>query len=205
MEDKKNNFQDKSAENSDIDETMSDDPEVNESSHDIDEINKPNIDETNLTEKIDVSEFLELQKNNAKLNDLLLRARAELDNFQKRTEKQLIQAQLYSTEKLSSELLIIMDSLEAAEKIAKSPNLKIEDLIEGNTLLLKTAKEVFGKLNIEEINPLNDKFDPDFHQAMATKDADLEENTVLEVMQKGYKLNSKLLRPALVIVSKKIN
>tara|TARA_B100000900_G_scaffold57902_1_gene43443 strand:+ start:2779 stop:3372 length:594 start_codon:yes stop_codon:yes gene_type:complete len=197
MEDKKNNFQDKSAENSDIDETMSDDPEVNESSHD--------IDETNLTEKIDVSEFLELQKNNAKLNDLLLRARAELDNFQKRTEKQLIQAQLYSTEKLSSELLIIMDSLEAAEKIAKSPNLKIEDLIEGNTLLLKTAKEVFGKLNIEEINPLNDKFDPDFHQAMATKDADLEENTVLEVMQKGYKLNSKLLRPALVIVSKKIN
>ena len=197
MEDKKNNFQDKSAENSDIDETMSDDPEVNESSHD--------IDKTNLTEKIDVSEFLELQKNNAKLNDLLLRARAELDNFQKRTEKQLIQAQLYSTEKLSSELLIIMDSLEAAEKIATSPNLKIDDLIEGNTLLLKTAKEVFGKLNIEEINPLNDKFDPDFHQAMATKDADLEENTVLEVMQKGYKLNSKLLRPALVIVSKKIN
>ncbi len=197
MEDKKNNFQDKSAENSDIDKTMSDDSEANESSHD--------IDETNLTEKIDVSEFLELQKNNAKLNDLLLRARAELDNFQKRTEKQLVQAQLYSTEKLSSELLIIMDSLEAAEKIAKSPNLKIEDLIEGNTLLLKTAKEVFGKLNIEEINPLNDKFDPDFHQAMATKDADLEENTVLEVMQKGYKLNSKLLRPALVIVSKKIN
>ena len=205
MEDKKNNFQDKPAENSDIDKTMSDDSEVNESSHDIDEINKPNIDETNLTEKIDVSEFLELQKNNAKLNDLLLRARAELDNFQKRTEKQLIQAQLYSTEKLSSELLIIMDSLEAAEKIATSPNLKIEDLIEGNTLLLKTAKEVFGKLNIEEINPLNDKFDPDFHQAMATRDADLEENTVLEVMQKGYKLNSKLLRPALVIVSKKIN
>ena len=205
MEDKKNNFQDKSAENSDIDETMSDVPDVNESSHDIDEINKPDIDETNLTEKLDVSEFLELKKNNDKLNDLLLRARAELDNFQKRTEKQLIQAQLYSTEKLSSELLIIMDSLEAAEKIAKSPNLKIEDLIEGNTLLLKTAKEVFGKLNIEEINPLNDKFDPDFHQAMATKDADLEENTVLEVMQKGYKLNSKLLRPALVIVSKKIN
>ena len=205
MEDKKNNFQDKSAENSDIDETMLDVPEVNESSHDIDEIDKPDIDETNLTEKLDVSEFLELKKNNDKLNDLLLRARAELDNFQKRTEKQLIQAQLYSTEKLSSELLIIMDSLEAAEKIATSPNLKIDDLIEGNTLLLKTAKEVFGKLNIEEINPLNDKFDPDFHQAMATKDADLEENTVLEVMQKGYKLNSKLLRPALVIVSKKIN
>ena len=193
MEDKKNNFQDKSAENSDIDETMSDDPEVNESSHD--------IDKTNLTEKIDVSEFLELQKNNEKLNDLLLRARAELDNFQKRTEKQLIQAQLYSTEKLSSELLIIMDSLEAAEKIAKSPNLKIEDLIEGNTLLLKTAKEVFGKLNIEEINPLNDKFDPDFHQAMATRDADLEENTVLEVFEKGYRYKDRVIRHAKVVVN----
>ena len=191
MEDKKNDSQSKSAETSDIDETMSDDLEVKESNHHTDEVNEPNTDEANLTEE------------NEKLNDLLLRSRAELDNFQKRTEKQLVQAQLYSTEKLSSELLIIMDSLEAAEKLATSPNLKIDDLIKGNTLLLKTAREVFGKLNIEEINPLNDKFDPDFHQAMATKDADLEENTVLEVMQKGYKLNSKLLRPALVIVSKK--
>ena len=193
MEDKKNDSQSKSAETSDIDETMSDDLEVKESNHHTDEVNEPNTDEANLTEE------------NEKLNDLLLRSRAELDNFQKRTEKQLVQAQLYSTEKLSSELLIIMDSLEAAEKLATSPNLKIDDLIKGNTLLLKTAREVFGKLNIEEINPLNDKFDPDFHQAMATKDADSEENTVLEVMQKGYKLNSKLLRPALVIVSKKIN
>jgi len=191
MEDKKNDSQSKSAETSDIDETMSDDLEVKESNHHTDEVNEPNTDEANLTEE------------NEKLNDLLLRSRAELDNFQKRTEKQLVQAQLYSTEKLSSELLIIMDSLEAAEKLATSPNLKIDDLIKGNTLLLKTAREVFGKLNIEEINPLNDKFDPDFHQAMATKDADSEENTVLEVMQKGYKLNSKLLRPALVIVSKK--
>ena len=96
-----------------------------------------------------------------------------------------------------------MDSLEAAEKAATSQSLKIDDLIKGNTLLLKTAKEVFEKLNLEEINPLNEKFDPDFHQAMATKEDDLAENTVLEVMQKGYKLNSKLLRPALVIVSKK--
>ena len=191
MEDKKNDSQSKSAETSDIDETMSDDLEVKESNHHTDEVNEQNTDEANLTEE------------NEKLNDLLLRSRAELDNFQKRTEKQLVQAQLYSTEKLSSELLVIMDSLEAAEKLATSPNLKIDDLIKGNTLLLKTAREVFGKLNIEEINPLNDKFDPDFHQAMATKDADSEENTVLEVMQKGYKLNSKLLRPALVIVSKK--
>ena len=81
---------------------------------------------------------------------------------------------------------------------------KIDNLIEGNSLLLKTTTEVFEKLGIEEINPLNEDFDPELHQAMSTKeDEKSSENKVLEVMQKGYKLKSKLLRPALVIVSKK--
>ena len=96
-----------------------------------------------------------------------------------------------------------MDSLEAANKLSEEPNLKLETLIEGNSLLLKTTKEIFDKLEVEEINPLNEDFDPEYHQAMATKESEIEENMVLEVMQKGYKLKSKLLRPALVIVSKK--
>ena len=191
MEDKNKDAKDNISEITDAEEITSDDSEAKDLGHQTDGVNLPN------TEEVD------LLAENEKLNDLLLRSRAELDNFQKRTEKQLVQAQLYSTEKLSSELLIIMDSLEAAEKAATSQSLKIDDLIKGNTLLLKTAKEVFEKLNLEEINPLNEKFDPDFHQAMATKEDDLAENTVLEVMQKGYKLNSKLIRPALVIVSKK--
>ena len=137
------------------------------------------------------------------MNDLLLRSKAENDNLQKRTLKQIQQAQLYSTEKLSSELLIIMDSLEAANNLSEGPNLKLESLIEGNSLLLKTTKEMFDKLDIEEIYPLNDEFDPEFHQAMATKESEADENKVLEVLQKGYRLKSKLLRPALVIVSKK--
>ena len=191
MEDKNKDAKDNISEIIDTEEIASDDIEAKDLEYQTDGDNPPNTEE------------LDLLAENEKLNDLLLRSRAELDNFQKRTEKQLVQAQLYSTEKLSSELLIIMDSLEAAEKAATSQSLKIDDLIKGNTLLLKTAKEVFEKLNLEEINPLNEKFDPDFHQAMATKEDDLAENTVLEVMQKGYKLNSKLLRPALVIVSKK--
>ena len=142
-------------------------------------------------------------KENVRLNDLLLRGKAELDNFQKRTIKQMQQAQLYSTEKLASELMVIIDSLEAAEKLSVDPNLKIESLVEGNTLLLKTTQEVFSKLQIEEINPIEETFDPDFHQAMATQESDSPDNSVLEVMQKGYKLKSKLLRPALVIVAKK--
>ena len=146
----------------------------------------------------------ELTEENARLNDLLLRSKADFENLQKRTLKQIQQAQLFSTEKLSSELLIIMDSLEAVNNLSKDSNLKIDNLIEGNSLLLKTTTEVFEKLGIEEINPLNKDFDPELHQAMATKeDEKSSENTVLEVMQKGYKLKSKLLRPALVIVSKK--
>jgi len=151
----------------------------------------------------DSNDQILLQAEVDKLNDALLRSRAELDNFQKRTLKQIQQAQLYSIEKLSSELLVIMDSLEAAEKLSNDPNLKIENLVEGNNLLLKTTKEVFDKLSIEEIDPLGNIFDPELHQAMATKDSKDDENTVVEVMQKGYKLQSKLLRPALVIVSKK--
>ena len=164
-----------------------------------------NIEDNEKSESVSEAEdaLESLTRENVKLNDLLLRSKAENDNLQKRTLKQIQQAQLYSTEKLSSELLIIMDSLEAANNLSEDPNLKLESLIEGNSLLLKTTKEVFEKLGIEEIYPLNDDFDPESHQAMATKESEADENKVLEVMQKGYKLKSKLLRPALVIVSKK--
>ena len=164
-----------------------------------------NIEDNEKSESVSEAEdaLESLTRENVKLNDLLLRSKAENDNLQKRTLKQIQQAQLYSTEKLSSELLMIMDSLEAANNLSEDPNLKLESLIEGNSLLLKTTKEVFEKLGIEEIYPLNDDFDPESHQAMATKESEADENKVLEVMQKGYKLKSKLLRPALVIVSKK--
>jgi|TARA_B100001063_G_scaffold246313_1_gene284961 molecular chaperone GrpE len=170
--------------------------EVNSSEEDL-EIKENNNEDSTKNEKISPEEEI------TKLNDMLLRSVAELDNYKKRTAKEIQQAQLYSTEKLSSELLVIMDSLEAAEKISGEPNLKVESLVEGNNLLLKTTQEIFDKLNIEEINPINESFNPDFHQALATKESESLENTVIEVMQKGYKLKSKLLRPALVIVSKK--
>tara|TARA_B100001248_G_scaffold144720_1_gene108642 strand:+ start:1297 stop:1884 length:588 start_codon:yes stop_codon:yes gene_type:complete len=178
---------------------------IENSKDNAEEHNESNIEDNEKSESVSEAEdALELlTRENVKLNDLLLRSKAENDNLQKRTLKQIQQAQLYSTEKLSSELLMIMDSLEAANNLSEDPNLKLESLIEGNSLLLKTTKEVFEKLGIEEIYPLNDDFDPESHQAMATKESEADENKVLEVMQKGYKLKSKLLRPALVIVSKK--
>ena len=178
---------------------------IENSKDNAEEHHERNIEDNEKSESVsEVEDALEsLTRENVKLNDLLLRSKAENDNLQKRTLKQIQQAQLYSTEKLSSELLMIMDSLEAANNLSEDPNLKLESLIEGNSLLLKTTKEVFEKLGIEEIYPLNDDFDPESHQAMATKESEADENKVLEVMQKGYKLKSKLLRPALVIVSKK--
>ena len=178
---------------------------IEHSKDNAEEHNESNIEDNEKLESVSEAEdALELlTRENVKLNDLLLRSKAENDNLQKRTLKQIQQAQLYSTEKLSSELLMIMDSLEAANNLSEDPNLKLESLIEGNSLLLKTTKEVFEKLGIEEIYPLNDDFDPESHQAMSTKESEADENKVLEVMQKGYKLKSKLLRPALVIVSKK--
>ena len=178
---------------------------IENSKNNAEEHHESNIEDNEKSESVSEAEdaLESLTRENVKLNDLLLRSKAENDNLQKRTLKQIQQAQLYSTEKLSSELLIIMDSLEAANNLSEDPNLKLESLIEGNSLLLKTTKEVFEKLGIEEIYPLNDDFDPESHQAMATKESEADENKVLEVMQKGYKLKSKLLRPALVIVSKK--
>ncbi len=178
---------------------------IENSKDNAEEHHESNIKDNEKSESVSEAEdaLESLTRENVKLNDLLLRSKAENDNLQKRTLKQIHQAQLYSTEKLSSELLIIMDSLEAANNLSEDPNLKLESLIEGNSLLLKTTKEVFEKLGIEEIYPLNDDFDPESHQAMATKESEADENKVLEVMQKGYKLKSKLLRPALVIVSKK--
>ena len=178
---------------------------IENSKNNAEEHHESNIEDNEKSESVSEAEdaLESLTKENVKLNDLLLRSKAENDNLQKRTLKQIQQAQLYSTEKLSSELLIIMDSLEAANNLSEDPNLKLESLIEGNSLLLKTTKEVFEKLGIEEIYPLNDDFDPESHQAMATKESEADENKVLEVLQKGYRLKSKLLRPALVIVSKK--
>ena len=186
-------------------ETKENQENIENSKNNAEERHESNIEDNEKSESVpEAEDALEsLTRENVKLNDLLLRSKAENDNLQKRTLKQIQQAQLYSTEKLSSELLMIMDSLEAANNLSEDPNLNLESLIEGNSLLLKTTKEFYEKLGIEEVYPLNDDFDPEFHQALATKESEADMNKVLEVMQKGYKLKSKLLRPALVIVSKK--
>ena len=133
--------------------------------------------------------------------ELLLRTRAEMENLRKRTEKDLENAHKYGMEKFVNEMLPVKDSMEmglAAEDVT------VESLREGMQLTMNMLNTAFEKLDVTEINPINEPFDPELHQAMTMQESDqVEPNTVIAVMQKGYLLNERLVRPAMVMVSKK--
>ncbi len=132
-------------------------------------------------------------------HDAWLRAKADSDNTRKRAQVDIGNAHKYAVENFSSELLTVKDSLEAALNIE---NTTLENLKSGVELTLKQLISVFEKFNIAEVNPMGEKFDPHQHQAMSMVEADVAPNTVIGVMQKGYKLNDRILRPALVMVAK---
>lgn len=135
----------------------------------------------------------------AKLKDSLLRAVADSENMRKRAQADISNAHKFALENFSGELLAVKDSLEAALAI---DNATLESYRNGVELTLKQLANVFGKFNIAEINPAGEKFDPHRHQAIAMVDAPQEPNTVVTIMQKGYALNDRVLRPALVTVAK---
>ena len=134
--------------------------------------------------------------------DKVLRAQAEMDNLKKRHQRELEQAHKFGLEKFVAELLGVWDSLELGYQAAKE-NHDIDKLLEGTELTLKMLADAMGKFGVEQIDPQGEPFDPEKHQAMGTVEReDLPPNTVAEVIQKGYALNGRLVRPALVMVSK---
>ena len=135
----------------------------------------------------------------AKLKDALLRAAADSDNMRKRSQIEVANAHKYALEGFAAELLPIKDSLEAALAVN---NAGTDDYRNGVDLTLKQLAAALSKFKINEINPIGEKFDPHQHQAIAMVDADQEANTVVAVMQKGYTLHERVLRPALVTVAK---
>lgn len=151
----------------------------------------------------------ELQKQLAKAEsksaenwDKVLRIQAEMDNLKRRTQKDLDSAHKYGLEKFAKELLSVIDSLELGIQAATSDAPEVVKLKEGSELTIKQFESVFAKFNIEAIDPMGQPFDPEFHQAMTmvpTEDA--EPNTVINVFQKGYVLNGRLIRPAMVVVA----
>jgi len=135
----------------------------------------------------------------AEHHDAWIRAKAETENIRKRAQSDVTNAHKYAIENFSAELLTVMDSLDAALAIE---NASVESYKNGMELTLKQLTNVFDKFNIKAIDPKGEKFDPHQHQAMCTVDSELTSNTVVQVMQKGYKLHERIIRPALVSVSK---
>ncbi|HET8701263.1 MAG TPA: nucleotide exchange factor GrpE [Nitrococcus sp.] len=132
-----------------------------------------------------------------------LRARAELENQQRRSQRDVEQAHRYALEKFANELLGVRDSLEMGVSAAREAHVDLARLREGTELTLKMLNQAMEKFDIHEINPQGERFDPGRHEAMATQESpEHDPNTVVHVVQKGYRLSDRLLRPALVIVSR---
>lgn len=135
----------------------------------------------------------------AESHDAWLRAKAEGENIRRRAQEDIAKAGKFAVEKFAGELIAVKDSLEAA---LASDKQTAEDLKAGVELTLKQLVAAFEKSALFEINPLEEKFDPHKHQAISQVEADGEPNRVINVLQKGYALHDRVIRPALVVVSK---
>lgn len=135
----------------------------------------------------------------------LLRKQADFDNFQRRMTRDLEHAHKYALEKFATELLSVKDSMELGLEAASKPDTDLSTVREGIALTLKMLADSLKKFDIVEIYPLNEKFNPQWHEAMAMQPVpNIQEGTVLYVHQKGYQLHDRLLRPARVVVAKSI-
>jgi molecular chaperone GrpE len=128
-----------------------------------------------------------------------LRALADVENVRKRAAKDLESTRQYAVEKFAQDLIAVKDSLEMG--IANSAKADVASLVEGQNATLRQLAKAFEKAQIEEINPEGAAFNPELHEAMMAQPSDAPPNTVLNVVQRGYQLNGRLLRPARVIVS----
>lgn len=151
----------------------------------------------------ELSRQLELANSKADDNwNKFVRTQAEMENLRRRTEKDLQNAHKYGLEKFIRELLPVVDSLELGIKAATADLPEIHKLREGSELTLKLFASILEKFNCFPIDPLGEVFNPERHQAMSMQpSADAEPNTVLTVFQKGYLLNERLIRPAMVVVA----
>lgn len=137
------------------------------------------------------------------VKDMALRIRAESDNVRRRSEQEIDKARKYALNKFAEELLPVIDNLERAIDMADKNDDATKAMMEGVELTLMTMTSTVGKFGLKVIDPQGEAFNPEFHQAMAMQEsADFAPNTVMAVMQKGYELNGRVIRPAMVMVSK---
>ncbi len=132
-----------------------------------------------------------------------LRTAAEMENLRRRTELDVEKAHKFALEKFAAELLPVLDNLERAIELADKENGALKPMVEGVELTLKSMQSGVAKFGLVALDPTNQPFDPNAHQAMSmVPSADVAPNTVIAVMQKGYELNGRVIRPAMVMVSK---
>jgi molecular chaperone GrpE len=165
-------------------------------------------DDTNTDQDISLEQALEklaqAELAAEKAHDDLLRVQAEMQNLRRRTEQDIEKAHKYGQEKFSAELLSVMDNLERALDAASAhENEAVKAIYDGVDLTLKSFSDCFTKFNIEAVDPLGEPFDPALHQAMSMQEnPDVEPNTIIAVMQKGYTLHGRVIRSAMVMVAK---
>ena len=151
------------------------------------------------------AQFEEVSKKADENWEKLLRTQAELENIKRRSEKDLQNAHKFGLEKFARELLPVADSLELGLAVEASEADEVKKLKEGMELTLKQLLDALAKFNVHVVDPLGQKFNPDLHQAMAMQPTDdAEPNTVIKVFQKGYVINDRLLRPAMVVLAQSI-
>jgi molecular chaperone GrpE len=144
----------------------------------------------------------ELQQKLSTLGEQLLREQAEMQNVRRRAQRDIESAHKYALEKFATELLLVVDNLERAIDAIDEDDESQKSVAEGLELTLKSFSEVLAKYNVEAVEPQGQPFDADLHQAVSTvPNKDVEPNTVINVFQKGYTLNGRLIRPAMVVVS----
>jgi len=172
--------------------TIADAQDVPEGEQPIDEMSR-------LQEQLDAAETAA-----GMARDELLRVQAEMQNLRRRTEQDIEKAHKFGQEKFSTELLAVMDNLERSAAAAEaSEDEAVQAIKEGVELTLKGFMDCFKRFNIEAVDPLGEPFDPQLHQAMSIQESpDAEPNSVIAVMQKGYTLHGRVIRPAMVMVSK---
>lgn len=148
-------------------------------------------------------ELSQLQEDLVAARDAALRAQADAQNVKRRAEQDVEKARKFALERFASDLLPVVDNLERALEAASGDDEAIKPIAEGVELTLKSFIDVLGKNKVDVVDPQGEPFDPNLHQAITMiENKEVEPNTVTAVMQKGYSLNGRLIRPAMVMVSK---
>jgi molecular chaperone GrpE len=185
----------------DQEEVKTDETVVNETQAASEQVSNEEI-EQELLEEEQVSETEQLQQQVTDANDNVLRIQAEMQNMRRRAERDVENAHKFALDKFSADLLPVVDNLERALSAINAEDDSQKAIAEGIELTLKSFLDVLVRFKIEAVDPAGQPFDANLHQAVSmVPNPDMEPNTVMDVFQKGYTLNGRLIRPAMVVVS----